>query len=135
MPKMKKTLLSLPVVCMLLCFSGLANAQKKKTLTLQSRVVEALPGTPNNKIKSEAPASDKVEAKSRGGCVIDFTNYSGLYVKIYVDGYYKSTLSPYGSCTVITTDGYTTVYLISTGGTKDWEAAGTCNRRWIYHLY
>ena len=134
---MKKTIVGIFATgFMLLAFSAFAVAQKKNEITLHSRPVDASRGSSNPKIKSEAPAIDKVETKPRGGCTIYFDNYSGLYVKVYIDGKYFSTISPYGDCTVVVADQYTEIYLISTGGTRDWEfSCGCTGRRYTYSLY
>ncbi len=132
---MRKTILSiLTASFMLLAFSATSSAQKKITVKVESKAVDAGRGT-NPHIKGEAPTTDNVESKSRGTCSVFFDNYSGLYVKVYVDGYYKGTLSPYGSFTVNVADGYTEIYCISTGGTRDWEATGNCTGRYTYSLY
>ena len=133
---MKKTILSiLAAGCMLIAFSTESSAQKKTTVKIESKAVDASRGSSNPKIKGEAPTTDKAEGKPRGTCSVYFDNYSGLYVKVYVDGYYRGTLSPYGSFTVNVADGYTEIYCISTGGTRDWEATGNCTGRYIYSLY
>ena len=133
---MKKTLLSLfAAACMLVAFSTTSSAQKKVAVKVQSKTVDASRGVSNPKIKGEAPTTDKKEAKARGTCSVYFDNYSGLYVKVYVDGYYRGTLSPYGAFTVNVADGYTEIYCISTGGTRDWEATGDCRGRYTYSLY
>lgn len=132
---MKKTLIGIfAAACMLVAFSTTASAQKKIAVKLQSSAVDANRGA-NPKIKGEAPTTDVVETKSRGTCSVFFDNYSGLYVKVYVDGYYRGTLSPYGSFTVNVADGYTEIYCISTGGTRDWAATGNCQGRYTYSLY
>ncbi len=131
---MKKTLIGMfAITCMMLAFTTTASAQKKIAVKLQSSAVEA--NRSASKIKGEAPTTDVVETKSRGTCSVFFDNYSGLYVKVYVDGYYRGTLSPYGSFTVNVADGYTEIYCISTGGTRDWTATGNCTGRYTYSLY
>jgi len=132
---MKKTFLSIFVAgCMLLAFSTTVAAQKQIKVKLESKAVDVTRGS-NPNIKGEAPTTDSKEAKPRGTCSVYFDNYSGLYVKVYVDGYYRGTLSPYGSFTVNVADGYTEIYCISTGGTRDWAATGNCTGKYIYSLY
>ncbi|OSZ80601.1 hypothetical protein CAP36_04945 [Chitinophagaceae bacterium IBVUCB2] len=131
---MKKTLIGMfAITCMMLAFTTTVSAQKKIAVKLQSSAVES--NRSASKIKGEAPTTDVVETKSRGTCSVFFDNYSGLYVKVYVDGYYRGTLSPYGSFTVNVADGYTEIYCISTGGTRDWTATGNCTGRYTYSLY
>jgi hypothetical protein len=132
---MKKTLLSIfAATCMLLAFSTSSSAQKQIKVKLTSRTVDVNRGS-NPNIKAEAPTTDTKQGKPRGVCSVYFDNYSGLYVKVYVDGYYQGTLSPYGSFTVNVADGYTEIYCISTGGTRDWAATGNCTGKYIYSLY
>ena len=132
---MKKTIISiLAAGCMLLAFSATSFAQKKITVKVQSKAVVANRGA-NPNIKSGPPTADKAETKSRGTCSVYFSNYTGLYINIYVDGYYKGQLSPYGGGTVSVGDGYTTIYCISAGATRDWSAAGNCSGSYTYSLY
>lgn len=132
---MKKTILGLfSATFMLLAFSNATYAQDTKEVTVNSKAVDQSRGA-NPNIKGEAPATDKVEDKSRGTCSLYFSNYSGLYVKVYVDGYYKGTMSPYGYISVFVGDGYTTYYCISTGGTRDWSGSGDCRSAYRISLY
>src|SRR5438552_4158314 len=123
---MKKVLVT--VVFALLCFTfSFAQTPMKKDVMKQK--VTAMRGA-NPKIKMDAPTIDKEMAKpsaTRGSCAIAFSNSTGYYVKIYVDGNYKGTLAPYESGTVTVYSGYTTIYCITTGGTYDWSAAGNCD--------
>ena len=104
-----------------------AQAKAKKTVVIKSKAVEANRGT-NPNIKSDVPTKDKQEAKNRAAaaCSIYFDNFTGYYVKVYVDGDYKGTVGPYDSGTVTVGDGYTTIYCITSGGTKEWSATGNC---------
>lgn len=132
---MKKTILSIFAAgCMLLAFSTSSFAQPKKAVKVMSKTVATNRGVSPH-IKVDMPTTDKKANKPRGTCTVYFDNYSGLYVKVYVDGYYMGTLSPYGSFTVNAGDGYTEIYCISTGGTRDWEATGNCTGRYTYSLY
>lgn len=75
---------------------------------------------PNIKNEKETndPNSDmnapekKGGAKTRGGgyCEVRFDNRSRWFVKLYVDGTYRGTLSPYGDSVVYTGAGETSVY-------------------------
>lgn len=130
---MKKVFLTLVIA--LLAFT-VTNAQGKKEIPVAKQKVEATRGE-NAKIKSDVPSTD-VEApkpsKTRGSCTVAFTNNTGYYVKIYIDGNYKGTLSPYESGSVTVYSGYTTIYCITTGGTYDWSAAGNCEGTYTYNL-
>jgi len=129
---MKKILLA---VCASFAISALtlvnnANAQSKpaRSIDVISKAVPKSRGV-NPNIKQGAPTVDKPEAKSRGGepCLIKFDNFTGLTVDIMVDGRYKATVAPYSDSTVKVGGGYTTMYCISAGKTKEWSHKGDCN--------
>jgi hypothetical protein len=124
----------------LICFIGASvsmNAQQKIQKVMVAKHVDAAKKAKNPNIKAEMPATD-VEAKkpeiNRGSCTVSFSNSTGYYVKIYVDGNYKGTLAPYESGTVTVTSGYTTVYCITTGGTYDWSAQGSCDGSYSFDI-
>lgn len=133
---MKKTILGIFVAgCMLLAFSSTTYAQKPVTVKVQSQKVVANRGT-NPNIKSSAPTTDNPASKSRGNCKILFTNYTGYYINIYVDGYYQGQLAPYASGTVLVGSGYTSIYGISAGGTMEWPTqAGNCSGLYTYGFW
>jgi len=112
-----------------------AFAQKKTVVDVKSTAAVKSRGA-NPKIKVDAPTSDeKPVAKSRGAvCSVKFDNYTGLYIKVYVDGYYKGTLDAWGSGTVNVGSGYTTIYCVSVGGTREWNASGNCDGGYTYSL-
>lgn len=130
---MKKVLLTLFVAVFTLTATF---AQAKKEIDVAKKKTEVTRGD-NANIKSDVPSTD-VEApkpsKTRGSCTVAFTNNTGYYVKVYIDGSYKGTLSPYESGTVTVYSGYTTIYCITTGGTYDWSAAGNCEGTYTYKL-
>lgn len=113
-----------------------ANAQKaKKQVTVKSRAVDKSRGA-NPNIKGEMPTDDQKASKSRSTCYVTFNNYTGYYVKMYVNGYYMGTLYPYAkNYTVSAPDGYTTVYCITAGGTRDWAADGECTKWYTFNMY
>jgi len=116
--------------------STTANAQKtKKQVTLKSRGVDKSRGT-NPNIKGEMPTDDVKASKARATCYVTFNNYTGYYIRMYVNGYYMGTLSPYAkNYTVSAGDGYTTIYAITAGGTRDWAADGECSRWYNFNMY
>lgn len=136
---MKKSILGiLAAGFFILAFSTSSYAQKPKAIskTVKSATVSASRGA-NPNIKSEAPSSDAPVAQSRSAnlCSIYFTNYTGYYINIYVDGYYKGQLSPWGGGTVVVGDGYTTIYCITAGKTLEWRDSGNCLGSYTYRLY
>ncbi len=131
---MKKTLFLLSFA--LTALFATSFSQQKKTIDKKvvSTAYSASRGAADPKIKADVPAEDKKSVKERGDCSIYFDNYSGLYVKVYVDGTYRGTMSGYGSLTV-NTYGYTTIYCKSTGGTRVWNDAGDCSGYYHFKLY
>ena len=134
---MKKLVLGMMASCfILLSMSTTTYAQKKVSRTLKAKTVETSRGV-NSNIKSDAPKSDTPVAQARGGasCNIYFSNYTGYYVNIYVDGYYKGQLAPWGGGTVVVGDGYTSIYCITAGRTLEWSDAGNCFGSYTFRLY
>ena len=136
---MKKSFLGTFIAgLMLLAFSTTSDAQKVKTVTrtVKATTISASRGA-NINIKSEAPNTDTPSPQARGAnlCNIYFSNYTGYYVNVYVDGYYKGQLSPWGGGTVVVGDGYTTIYCITAGRTLEWKDAGNCLGSYTFRLY
>lgn len=136
---MKKSILGiLSAGFLFLAFSTSSFAQKTKpvTRTVKAATVSSSRGA-NANIKSEAPNTDAPVAQARGAslCNIYFSNYTGYYVNIYVDGYYKGQLSPWGGGTVVVGDGYTTIYCITAGKTLEWKDEGNCQGSYTFRLY
>ena len=136
---MKKQLLLL--VCLLLTLTtvSLAQAQKKATkkVTVEGKAATRSRGD-NPNIKMDEPTTDNPvpqPAKSRGAtCAIHFDNRTGLYIRLFVDGNYKGTMEPWGDRYVAVGDGYTTIYCVSTGGSREWNASGDCQQAYDYTL-
>lgn len=129
-------------VAMLLALTTtLSIAQSKKPtkkVEVQSKQVTRSRGN-NPNIKMDEPMTDKPvaePAKSRGVmlCSVHFDNRTGLYIRIYVDGNYKGTMEPWGDRYVSVGDGYTTIYCVSTGGSREWSASGDCREVYDYTL-
>lgn len=136
---MKKSILGiLAAGIFFLAFSTSSYAQKTKPVsrTVKAATVLSSRGA-NANIKSDAPSSDAPVAQARGAslCNIYFSNYTGYYVNIYVDGYYKGQLSPWGGGTVVVGDGYTTIYCITAGKTLEWKDEGNCLGSYTFRLY
>jgi len=135
---MKKTTCILLFTFILAAIShGSAYSQEKKAIekTVKAKQLESSRGA-NPNIKSDIPTEDKKDSKSRGAytCYIYFENYTDLYVKVYVNGYYMGMIGPYGDMTVRTSD-YADIYCVSAGGTRYWSDAGSCAGDYHYKLY
>lgn len=134
---MKRVFVStLTSMTMLLVFSLTGYSQKKMDKKVYAKTVEASRG-PTPIIKSDAPDSDVEEPESRGSgsCKVSFSNYTGYYINIYVDGYYRGQLSPRGGGTVLVNAGYTSIYCITAGKTQEWTDVGNCRRVYTFKLY
>ena len=128
-------------LCLVLCLTNAVNVNAQtakkasKSVVLKSQKVENSRGE-NPNIKTTAPTTDKKVDKSRGDlCQINFDNYTGYYVNVYVDGNYQGQVGPYGSGNVYVVDGsYTTIYCQTAGGTYYWSTSGTCDYYFHYKL-
>jgi len=124
------------LITTLLITNSYAQGQKKTVDVKGNKVEKARGANPN--IKVDVPTTDKPvpkPEKARGEyCSVVFNNNTGYYINIYVDGYYKGTLAPWDRGSVTVYAGYKTIYCITTGGTRDWAAAGECSTTYIYNL-
>jgi hypothetical protein len=115
----------------------LAQSKPIKTVEITGQNVPKSRGV-NPNIKNDEPTVDKPLAqppKSRGEyCKVKFDNFTGLYIKIYVDGNFKGTLSPWDDGSVTVYSGYTRIYCVSTGGSREWNASGNCDGEYVYKL-
>ncbi len=95
---------------------------------------------PNIKIKAPTndknpmPASFKKGEKEGEDCEIIFDNYTGYFIEVYLDGEYKGTIGDWGTLYVTKNAGYTKVYCITTGGTKEWEVKGDCDGNFLWKI-
>ena len=76
-----------------------------------------------------AAPQQKGGAKTRGGgsCEVRFDNRTRWFVKLYVDGSYRGTISPYGDGVAYTGAGSTTVYARANFDTGDYLYWGPNN--------
>jgi hypothetical protein len=134
---MKRILFILSTICFISFSTSLKAQPQKKQLVMVAKHVDAAKKMKNPNIKSEAPSTDVEVTKpnvTRGSCTVTFSNSTGYYVKIYVDGNYKGTLAPYETGSVTVYSGYTTVYCITTGGSYDWSAQGDCSGTYVFDI-
>jgi hypothetical protein len=131
--KTKNLIVCAMIAFMAVVFSSVDASAQKKVDVKSTAAVKTRGANPN--IKKDAPTTDVAVAKARGAsCSVKFDNYTGLYVKVYVDGYYKGTLDAYGSGSVTVAGGYTKIYCVSAGGTREWNASGNCEGGYTYSL-
>ena len=126
---------SLLLVALFLFGSQSIHAQKKITRTIKAATVND-PRGENPNIKTDPPTADSEELSPRGqDCQVKFSNYTGYYVNVYIDGYYRGQLSPWGGGTVMVASGYTSIYCITAGKTLEWREAGDCKNKYNFKLY
>ena len=105
--------------------SGRANAsepQKTKVIELKGTKSTTRGEGADPNIKSDKETNDpaspmaapekKGGAKTRGGflCEVRFDNRTALFIKLYVDGSFRGTISPWGDAVAYTFPGETRVY-------------------------
>ncbi len=71
---------------------------------------------------------------SRGGCVVQFDNWTGYYIDIWVDKTYKGRLNPWENSQLILPEGYADVFCRTMGESYQWESAGECNEQFQLKL-
>jgi hypothetical protein len=111
------------LVFLFLCCGIEASAQQQRadTISITGKAIAASrvnnPHTPTS-----IPSTDIPVAKSRSsGGEIAFDNWTGFFVKLFVDGIYRGTVEPWGRARVAVADGVTPVYAITVGGTIEWS--------------
>lgn len=133
---MKKLLLAACFGLFAMSVTNVASAQDKPKQTKELKASNATRGASD--IKEDRNANDserkKPDAKRGGACSISFTNNTFYAVDIYVDGNYKGSLGSYGSGSVSVYGGYTSVYCVSAGRTKEWRTSANCNASWYLTL-
>ncbi len=118
-----------------------ANAQDglRKKVEMKSTKVASRGSNPN--IKGDKPTTDEVSKKgtSRGSgyynCYMYLHNYTGYTIDVYIDGYYETTIGAYGDATVVTGNGWTSIYGISAGRTMEWSGTGDCQSWYDFSFY
>lgn len=127
------------VVAMFTMGISLSAQKKEKILKDEKRTTVA--GKRGAVIKNdvptkdvEAPAPGKQESRGYGDCSLGFSNYTGYWVKAYVDGNFMGYIEPYGFETYYAYDGYTSWYCETAGGTYSWSDSGNCEGYYEYNL-
>lgn len=121
---------------------GVANAQsgaKKEHVIKDVKATKMAGARGKDKIKTDVPTTDVAAPKpaERGSvseCHLTFDNYTGYWIKIYVDGNFKGYVEPWGTGEVWVYGGWTSWYAESAGGTYYWENSGDCYSDWWVNL-
>ena len=134
-----KKLLFIAILLFGISFNSFAQKKATKVVAVVSKKVEKSRGTnPNIKKDFNCNAPDVAvakPAKSRGDyCGINIDNWTGYYVKVYVDGDFYGWVSPWEEGKVTVYAGYTSVYCITAGGSLEWKASGNCESDYEYKI-
>lgn len=138
MKAMKRTvLLSVLMIAFVFATANSASAQKFKDLVKQK--VEATRGA-NSDLKDKVPCEmpDVVKSKIKkvkgSWCTIQFQNWTGYYIHIWVDGYYQGQLAPWAKSDIDVVSGWKDVYCETSGGTYSWVSEGDCDGTHSFNL-
>ncbi len=124
----------------------MAIAQPEKTekdqfVELKASKVEPSRGE-NPEIKTTKPTTDekvkenKEQTRGQFSCDLKLENWSSYCIDVYVDGYYKCTMSPKTYMYVVVDLGYSSIYAQSCGKTVEWSKKGiTCSDSYTYRFF
>jgi hypothetical protein len=102
---------------------------------VDSMAQERTVATPEKKSRGEAlvlpddskPVAKPDFSKARGTCCLDFDNWTGYYIDVWVDSEYRGRVSPWEDGDVCVGDGWTTWQAKTAGGTYSWSGSGACS--------
>jgi len=128
---MKKALISF-FVLFLVAFTLETFAQK----TVDVVATSAAKTPPSAKFS--VPTQDVAAAKpdpTRAECCLNFDNWTGYWINVWVDGTYKGQVAPWSDGYVCVGEGWTTWYAETSGKTYYWNGSGkTCRGDWNLRL-
>lgn len=136
---MKKVIFLFAIVLGLGTMSQAQVVSPDQVVELRSKKVVATRGA-NPNIKGTKPTEDKVDekVKTRGTytCDLKLENWSSYCVDVYIDGYYKCTMSSKTYMYVVVDLGYSSIYGQSCGATVEWSKDGIqCSDSYTYRFY
>jgi len=119
---MKKILsLCLLIVSMTLSMSAFSQSKSVSAQKFSATGVGA---------KLTLPTSDVVAPKpdpKRGSCCLNFDNWTGHTLYVWVDDVYRGTVSPWDSGDICVQEGWTKYYVRTAGSTYEWQDSGECS--------
>jgi len=112
--------------------SAYAQDSDKDIVVIKSKdVVKTRNSSAHIKVKAPVDDASPVDAPGlKGGktsgneVILNFDNYTGFFVEVYVDGAYKGTVGAWGKLTVFNQEACNKIYCVTTGGSKDWLQKG-----------
>lgn len=87
--------------------------------------------------KCVLPTTDTPAPKpdnTRGLCCLDFDNWTGYYLDVWVDNVYRGRVEPWDRDGLCVASGWTTWYVQTAGKTYYWEGEGTCNGDYVIKI-
>jgi hypothetical protein len=79
--------------------------------------------------KLNLPTADVVAPKpdpKRGTCCLNFDNWTGYTLYVWVDGQYRGTVNAWDEGSVCVYSGWTSYYVRTAGSTYEWDGSGEC---------
>jgi len=136
---MKKAIFLFAIVLGLGTMAQAQVVSPDQVVEMKPTKVEKTRGT-NPNIKEMKPTEDKAveKTKTRGTytCDLKLENWSDYCIDVYVDGYYKCTMTSKTYIYVVVDLGYNSIYGESCGGTMEWKKDGIqCSDRYTYRFY
>lgn len=129
---MKKNLFVLLIAALSFGFAQAQTTEKKEHVIrdVKSQPVSAERGA--SKIVKDVPTTDVPVPQpdvcvNCNACNFTFDNWTGYWIKVYVDGQFKGYLEPWGSGTAFVRENSNgTWYCETAGGTLCWEGKNYC---------
>lgn len=119
---MKKLLsIAFLALAMTVSFSAFSQSQTVKANKFNKAGVGA---------KLSLPTTDVVAPKpdpKRGTCCLNFDNWTGYTLYVWVDDVYRGTVAPWDEGGICVQDGWTSYYVRTAGYTYEWQASGECS--------
>jgi hypothetical protein len=110
-------------VLLIACISGFSFGQATKDVVGQAFDKNGVGA------KLVIPSKDVVAVKpdpARAQCCLNFDNYTGYWLQVWVDGTYRGNVAPWDEGGICVSEGWTTYYVRTTGSTYEWSGQGEC---------
>jgi hypothetical protein len=112
----------------LIALLAIASLSITFTATAQTRTdLKAKKGADMQKYA--LPSVDEVAPKpdvSRGQCCLNFDNWTGYTLYVWVDDVFRGTIAPWDEDGLCVAGGWTSYYIRTAGGTYSWSDSGEC---------
>lgn len=119
---MKKLLsIAFLALAMTVSFSAFSQAKSVKAQKFNASGVGAKLSLPTTDVA--APKPDQ----TRGACCLNFDNWTGYTLYVWVDNEYRGTVSPWDQGSVCVNSGWTRYYVRTAGSTYEWQDSGECS--------